>query len=116
MKLFLMSFSYTKCIELDGSIEYIQTIIFAISRFSKYKISIRFDKLYTEKEAVEKVEEWLSNKVSKDYYNIVSDDLFHDNLSDYGEKPTRGRLLGDCKYLEVIKKIDGGTIEIFCGS
>ncbi len=101
---------------MDNSIEYIRTIIFPISRYSKYKMSIRLDKIYTEKEAIEKVEEWLSNKVSKDYYNIVSDDLFHDNLKDYGKAPLRGTLLGDCKYLEVIKKIEHETVEIQCGS
>lgn len=111
-----MSFNYRRCINLDNEISYIETIVFPISRFSKYKLSIRFDHYATEEEAINIVERWLSKPVSDDYYDIIKDDLFHDDLESYGQDPCRGNLLGDCKFLEQIKRIDEGTYEIICGS
>lgn len=110
-----MPFKYIKIIKLDNKNKYIGNITFSISRYAKYKLTIRFDELVTEKEAIKYVEKWLSVKVTDDYYQMVKDDLFHDSLESYGKNPCRGDLLGDLKYLEILKDVDS-TVEIFCGS
>ena len=78
----------------------VASVTFNISRYGKYKFTMRFDELLTEKGAVKVVEQWLSKPVSQDYYEMVKDNLWNDQLEDYGENPCRGNLLTDCKFLE----------------
>lgn len=111
-----MPFKYTRSIKINNKEKKIRTIVFPISRFGKYKMSITFEEKVTELFAVKTVEEWLSKPLSEDYYNIVKDDLFHDNIEAYGENINRGRLLGDCIFLEQINDVGSETFQIFCGS
>ena len=82
-------------------------------------MTLRLEEKMTVKQAIEVVESWLSKEASQEYYDMVADDLFGDSYEWYfddGVKPSRGRLLGDYKYLETIRRINSDTIELECGS
>ena len=103
--------------ELDEDVSNIKKVTFDISRYGNYTHTINFKNPVSEKEAVEKVEQWLSVPTDKRHYNKVSDDLFSDNQaadSAFLNKP-RGALLGDAIYLESIN-IEKGHATIYCGS
>ena len=116
-------FKYIPCMTYDNTRRNIENISFYISRFGKYKMTLRLvkwrEEKMTQKEAVEAVEKWLSKEASSDYYDMIGDDLFGHRLDDYRNddgKVLRGDFLGDCKYLENIVFIDEDTVEIQCGS
>ena len=55
--------------------------------------------------AVEKVEEWLSDKVTIEYFNNIKYDLFFkfdsvDEELEYIKNKNKGQLLTDCIFLE----------------
>jgi len=115
----MSSFKYIPDIRYDNTKKNVMYVCFAISRYAKYRMTLRLGEKMTVKQAIEVVESWLSKEASQDYYDMVADDLFGDSYEWYfvdGEKPSRGRLLGDCKFLESIVRIDSDTIEIQCGS
>jgi len=110
-------------ITYDNTIRNIESISFYISRYGKYKMTLRLiewgQEKKTQKEAVDAVEKWLSKEASPDYYDMIGDDLFGNRLDDYRNddgKVLRGDFLGDCKYLEYIVFINEDTVEIRCGS
>jgi hypothetical protein len=112
-------FKYKICIELDDTKKIIDHITFNISRYRKYKHSIDFDEFVTQKYAVQKAEEWLSEKVTIEYYNSIKDDLFF-SLQDYGDinkilNKNRGQLLTDCIFLEEAN-VYSTRLFIDCGS
>jgi hypothetical protein len=111
------TFKYKICIELDDTKKIIDQITFNISRFRKYKHSIEFNEFVTQKYAVQKAEEWLSEKVTIEHYNIIKDDLTfwnHDDLNDILSK-NRGQLLTDCIFLEEAN-VYSTHLFIDCGS
>ena len=76
--------------------------------------------MVTEKFAVEKAEEWLSEKVTIDYFNSIKSDSFCkfddvDKELEYIKDKNKGGLLTDCKYLEEAK-IYSTHLYIKCGS
>lgn len=77
----------------------IDSITFPISRGDKYKMTIRFEHSLTEREAVRKVEKWLSKSAGKEYFGMIKDDLCFDEY----RCTTRGGLLGSLYYLESIQ-------------
>jgi hypothetical protein len=98
------NFKYTLCIELDNTQKIVDRITFNISRFRKYKHSIKFNEFVTKKMALQKAEEWLSERVTIEHYNLVKNDL---NISlvecedlNYILSKNKGYLLTDCIYLE----------------
>jgi hypothetical protein len=104
----LNKFKYTLFITLDSIKKYVDKITFDISRYGKFTHSIEFNELVTEKFAVEKAEEWLSNKVTIDYFNSIKSDLFYkfddvDKELEYIKDKNKGDLLTECKYLEEAK-------------
>jgi hypothetical protein len=112
-------FKYKICIELDDTKKIIDEITFNISRYRKYKHTIVFNEFVTQKYAVQKAEEWLSEKVTIEHYNLVKDDLFF-SLSDYGDinyilTKNKGQLLTDCIYLEEAN-VYSTYLFIDCGS
>lgn len=110
-------FHYTLCLSLDCVNRYIDEITFDISRFGEVKHILSFPSPITEEGAINHIEEYLSVKVDNEYYNKVCNDLFHEKLSDYGESPNRGDLLGDAKFLEKITSSSKkGSVIVWCGS
>lgn len=115
----IKDFKYTLCIELDDTKKIVDQITFNISRFRKYKHSIEFNEFVTKKYAVQKAEEWLSENVTIDHYNLVKDDLIF-SLSDYSDlnyilSINKGQLLTDCIFLEEAD-IYSTHLYIDCGS
>lgn len=111
------TFKYKICIELDDTKKIIDKITFNISRFRKYKHTIEFNEFVTQKYAVQKAEEWLSEKVTIEHYNIIKDDLTfwnHDDLNDILNK-NRGQLLTECIFLEEAN-VYSTHLFIDCGS
>ena len=111
------TFKYKICIELDDTKKIIDEITFNISRYRKYKHTIVFNEFVTKKYAVQKAEEWLSEKVTIEHYNIIKDDLTfwnHDDLNDILNK-NRGQLLTDCIFLEEAN-VYSTHLFIDCGS
>jgi len=116
----LNKFKYTLCITLNSIKKNVDKITFDISRYEKFTHSIEFNELVTEKFAVEKAEEWLSEKVTIDYFNSIKSDLFYkfddlDKELEYIKDKNKGDLLTDCKYLEEAK-IYSTHLNIKCGS
>ena len=116
----LKKFKYTLCIDLNDRYKNVNEIIFYISRYRKHAHSIKFDKLVSVKYAVEQAEEWLSGKVTIDYYNSIKDDLFFefDTLEqelEFIKNKNKGQLLSSCIFLEEAV-IDCRTLIIDCGS
>jgi hypothetical protein len=116
----LKKFKYTLCIDLNDRYKNVNEIIFYISRYRKYTHSIKFDKLVTVKYAVEQAEEWLSGKITIDYYNSIKDDLFFEfdtaeQELEFIKNKNKGQLLSSCIYLEEAV-IESRTLIIDCGS
>lgn len=116
----LNKFKYKLCIDLDDTNKNVDEIIFNISRYGKYIQSIKFDEMVSIKYAVEKAEEWLSDKVTIDYFNNIKDDLFFkfdsvDEELEYIKNKNKGQLLTDCIFLEEAK-IYSTNLIISCGS
>jgi hypothetical protein len=70
--------------------------------------------------AVEKVKEWLSDKVTIEYFNNIKDDLFFkfdsvDEELEYIKNKNKGELLTDCVFLEKAT-IYSSHLIISCGS
>ena len=110
-------FKYKLCVDLDDINKNIDKITFNISRYRKYKHTIVFNEFVTQKYAVENVEEWLSEKVTIEYYNKIKDDLFNslgENVENILIK-NRGDLLTDCIFLEELTYLSTHLF-IDCGS
>ena len=119
-KIILNKFTYKLRIDLDDTIKNVGEIIFDISRYGKYIESIKFDEMVSAKYAVEKVEEWLSDKVTFEYFNYIKDDLFFkfdsiDEELEYIINKNKGQLLTDCIFLEKAS-IYSSQLIISCGS
>jgi hypothetical protein len=118
----LNKFKYTLSIDcnLDDTYKHIKYVIFDISRYGKHKHTIVLDAAVTQKQAVTKAEEFLSEKITQEYYDKVKDDLFcsfktGDYEIDYIYSQNRGFLLTDCKFLE-IASTDCDILTITCAS
>ena len=116
-------FEYIICDNLKKKIRdksLITSVTFNISRYGKYTFKIEFDEPISIINSIEKVEEFLSKKVSENYYNHVKDDLFY-SFADYNRdikyicSLTRGELLTDCIYLEEIQ-IYKKSLKLCCTS
>lgn len=104
-------FRYTICNNLKKELKskiLITSVTFDVSRYGKYNHKINFNNPISIMNSIEKVEEFLSEKVSENYYRNIKDDLFY-TFSDYGRDMeyicslTRGQLLTDCIYLVEIE-------------
>lgn len=102
-----MSFQYRRCYHQSTDEKYIISITFDISRYGKHTKMLSFSEHLSEEEAIIKVESYLSEPITKAYFNLVRDDLFDDDLTfetlnEKGYK-CRGDLLTDAKFLEGIR-------------
>jgi hypothetical protein len=118
----LSQFRYINCIgEYENTRHYIRAVTFDISRYGKYEHTLKFLFPLTIKGAIEKAEEYLSQPLTKEYYQKIQDDLFH-NEYDYETSikwyNNRGDCLTDAIYLECINQPNpnGFHINLWCGS
>lgn len=116
----LYKFKYILSTDIDNTTKNVDKITFNISRYGNFTHTIDFDEFVTEKSAIEKAEEWLSEKVTIDYFNSIKSDLFHtfcnvDEEIEYIKNKNKGDLLTDCKYLEETT-IYSTHLKITCGS
>jgi len=95
----------------------IDTVVFNISRFGKYKHELVFSNKVSEKEAIETVERYLSKPLREIYYNNIKDDLFHNAQWDEAKTffVSRGDCLTDSVFLEETT-IKDGQLSFFIGS
>lgn len=113
------NFKYINCLDREYSDDpcNITSVEFDISRYGKYTHTLNFDKAISEKEVITKVEEYLSEPLTEEYYSQIVDDLFHG--SSYEEIKEdflcRGHCLTDCKFLESTC-VTNGKLEFFIGS
>lgn len=116
----LKKFKYTLFITLDSVKKNVDKITFDISRYGNFTHTLELNEFVTEQFAVEKAEEWLSEKVTIDYFNSIKSDLFYkfDDINEeleYIKDKIKGDLLTDCKYLEEAKNYST-HLKITCGS
>lgn len=112
-------FKYVNCLHREylTNPKNIKSVVFDISRYGAYNHMLEFENLICEKEAIEKVEEYLSKPLRKKYYNKIVNDLFHEMPWKEAKKhfEVRGDCLTDCKFLERTKVING-QLEFSIGS
>jgi hypothetical protein len=96
----------------------ISSVKFNISRYGKYNHVIKFPILVCERDAIEKVEEYLSKPLTEKFYNKIVDDLFHESPWATAEKwfTCRGDCLTDAKFLEETYVTTSGVLTFFIGS
>ena len=89
-------FKYINCLDrkYTKNPKNIKCVNFPISRFDKYKHLIKFPNLVSEKEAIEEVEKYLSEPLTKKYYNNIVNDLFH--KMPWREAKKNFKVRGDC--------------------
>jgi hypothetical protein len=116
-------FVYTNC--LDRAYENTQKIVarieFDISRYGEYQHCITFDPKVTEQEAIIEVEKYLSEPITKEYFNKIRDDMFDRDLTwtdveKEGWPVCRGDAMTDKKFLERITIDSTGNMTMFIGS
>lgn len=107
-------FKYINCLRREylTNPPNINSVKFDISRYGAYTHTIEFPNLVCENEVIEKVEEYLSELLTEEYYNKIVDDLFHQMPWEKAKKhfTVRGDCLTDCKFLENTKVINGQLI------
>lgn len=94
----------------------ITIVIFDISRYGKYTHTINFFDPVSEKIAIEAVEQYLSEPLTKEYYLIIVDDLFHEAPWEQAKEwfKNRDERLTGCWCLERTK-IKDGIFSFFIG-
>lgn len=80
----------------------VNKVIFDISRYGMHEKEIEFKKPKTVDDAIKSVEDYLSKKVTKKYFEDIKDDLFYKNNS-FKDYENRGELLSDANFLEQLK-------------
>lgn len=103
-----------------SSVKDVNSVTFDISRYGMYTKTLTFNDFLSEKEAIEQVEEYLSQPLTREWYEKVKDDLYFDTYENYFEdstsKPCRGDLLTSLIYLDDIMRIDKSHIRLRLGS
>ena len=114
------TFSYENCLDRNYDIKEkkIKKITFAVGRYGKHTHTITFVEKFTEEEAIEHVEAFLSKPLTDDYFNLLGDDFFASDIERARKNcRIRGDCLGDAFFLEIIDKLEEeGSYEIVTGS
>lgn len=115
-------FTYEKSCVNDkpcyNSTKLVNTICFPISRYAKYNVYLRFRKPVTVQEAVKGAEKYLSQPITKEYYEEIQDNCFQGTFTweaVRGMYKTRGAALSDLHFLENIK-VQDGILRVSLGS
>jgi len=90
-------------------------VVFNISRYGQVQETLHFDKPISIDEAIKRVERYLSEPITSDYFDHVKDDLFASPNAKMKYYTVRGDCLTDCKFLER-KWIVDGILHFACGS
>ena len=64
----------------NNSKRIIRSVTFPINQYYKYEKTITFSKLVTEKTAIQAAEQFLSEPLTKEYYNKIKPDTFHEYI------------------------------------
>ena len=114
-----MDFHYTLSdLTPDQTTPNVMSVTFDIGRYGELIQTIIFDHLFTETEAIEAAERWLSQPMTQEGLDHLKEeeDLFcggsDTSLDDF---PNKGGALGDAIYLEYIDR-NGEHITLVCGS
>lgn len=112
-------FNYINCLDREYLTKplNIKCVTFNISRYGQYTYTIEFPELVSEKEAIEKMEEYMSEPLTEEYYATIVDDLFHGESWEQAREwfKCRGDCLTDCKFLESTT-VEDGELTFFIGS
>ena len=99
-------FVYTNCLDrpYNDDEQKVKSVSFKISRYGKFTKTIKFSPKATEKEAIMAVEIFLSKPLTKQYYEKIKNDTFHEHEWKEAKKyfNCRGDCLTDAKFLEVV--------------
>lgn len=113
-------FQFRKDDLITSSVKDVGSVTFDISRYGMYKQTLNFNNLVSETEAIEQVEEYLSQQLTLEWYEKLKDDLYFDTYESYFEdstsKPCRGDLLTSLIFLDEIVRIDEKHIRLRLGS
>jgi len=105
----IRSFLYTMSATWDKPVS---SVIFVISRDSKHTHRIDFPQPVGIIDAVLEVERFLSAPLDDAYWEQIKDGQWLDRT--YCE--IRGDCLGDLRFLESIREIEPGVVQLECGS
>lgn len=112
-------FRYVDCYDhsLDDQV-CVRSVEFNISRHGKYTHVIAFPKFVTVKVAIKAVEAYLSEPLTRNYYESIKDDTFHEMEWEDAIKyfHCRGHALTDTKFLESTKIDKNGLLIFFIGT
>ena len=115
----MSAFKYNRCCRTNDD-HYITKVVFNISRYGKNVSSLSFPKKQTEDYAITQVEAYLSQPITRSYFDTIKGDLFNRDLKfedlvkyDYH---CRGDLLTDSVFLNRIERITESTIAFRCDS
>jgi hypothetical protein len=87
--------------------------VFDISRYGHHKYTLKFEEPVNVMEAIERIETFLSETASLQYFEAIQDDLFPG--TEFKDTKPRGSYLGDCIFLEHVI-VKGHQLTIQCGS
>lgn len=112
-------FCFTNCLEeIDDTEEKVKSVKFAISRYRAAQKIIKFSTPVTIKKAILVAEDYLSQPLTKEYYEIIKEDTFHQLEWEQAKEvfECRGDCLTDAVFLESadIKYLD--ELVLSCGS
>ncbi len=108
---------YYRDIDLNNVDECVSTIVFPISRYGKVTCILTFSEPVTMNDAVESVEFYLSEPMTKDYFDCVADDSFGSPIWEQAQKqwPYRYSALSDARFLEDVQ-LKGTQAYVIVGS
>lgn len=103
--------------EFDDTDKCYSFVEFCISRYGAFWHTLTFDNPVSEKEAIDKIEEYLSQPMDDEYYNRIKRNLFPGMKRE--EFSIRRDALGDCIFIETIEvgmNDDQLGMKFWCGS
>jgi len=113
-------FIYMNCLnrEYEDTKAIVRSVTFNISQFRKYTHEIAFPEPVTEKRAIEAVEAYLSQPLTKHYYERIKDDTFDEPEWDEVKEffLCRGEALTDSLFLGRATIDANGQLRLFTGS
>eukprot|EP01092_Planopodium_desertum_P009910 TRINITY_DN4332_c0_g1_i1.p1 TRINITY_DN4332_c0_g1~~TRINITY_DN4332_c0_g1_i1.p1 ORF type:complete len:127 (-),score=1.35 TRINITY_DN4332_c0_g1_i1:66-446(-) len=112
-------FKYKNSLEREYSTEpaNISSVTFRISRYDEFHQTINFPNLVCERDAIAAAEEYLSEPLTEDYYEIIRDDTYMGGSWNEAKEnfETRGDCLGDAIFIEDVD-IEDGSMTFTTGS
>jgi hypothetical protein len=107
-------FNYIYDTIIDNKHKYVKHITFNISRYGKIKQTLNFEVEKTEMEAIIEAEKWLSEKITKDYFDKTNE-IENVSFNEY-KNSNRGLILSSAIFIEIIEKIEPNHIYLDCSS